>query len=112
LEVRGGPGRDRLHRGTGARAAVRRRSGPGIGAHVPRRRLPLRLRLTGNRRTIAGPRVIENDHKWDGSGSEPLLFGRNFGIGTDVQTGPNGNLYVVSLTNGAVYEIHRTRPGR
>jgi aldose sugar dehydrogenase len=71
-----------------------------------------RLRLTGNRRTIAGPSVIENDHKWDMSGSEPLLFGRNFGIGTDVQTGPNGNLYVVSLTNGAVYEIHRTRPGR
>jgi aldose sugar dehydrogenase len=71
-----------------------------------------RLRLTGDRQTIAGPRVIENDHKWDGSGSEPFLFGRNFGIGTDVQTGPNGNLFVVSLSNGAVYEIHRTRPGR
>jgi hypothetical protein len=34
-----------------------------------------------------------------------LLFGRNFGIGTDVQTGPNGNLFVVSLSDGAVYEV-------
>jgi glucose/arabinose dehydrogenase len=71
-----------------------------------------RIRLTGNRQTVAGKRVIENDNKWDGTGSETLLFGRNFGIGTDVQTGPNGNLFVVSLSNGEVYEIHRTRPGR
>lgn len=70
-----------------------------------------RLRLTGHRRTIANRDVIENDHKWDLTGSEPLLFGRNFGIGTDVQTGPNGNLFVVSLDHGAVYEIHSTRPG-
>jgi hypothetical protein len=29
--------------------------------------------------------------------SESLLFGKNFGIVTDIQTGPNGNLFVVSL---------------
>ena len=28
-------------------------------------------------------------------------------VGTDVRTGPNGHLYVVSLTSGAVYEIFR-----
>jgi aldose sugar dehydrogenase len=28
-------------------------------------------------------------------------------VGTDVETGPNGNLYVVSLDHGAVYEIFR-----
>lgn len=67
-----------------------------------------RVELTGNRRVVAGPQVIENDNKWDGTGSEHLLFGRNFGIATDVQTGPNRNLFVVSLSNGAVYEIHRT----
>ena len=39
--------------------------------------------------------------------SESLVFGRDFGIVTDIQTGPNGNLYVVSLYNGAVYEIYR-----
>ena len=66
-----------------------------------------RVRLTGNRRSVAGEQVIENNNKWDGTGSEELLFGRNFGIGTDVQTGPNGNLFVVSLSNGAVYEIHK-----
>jgi aldose sugar dehydrogenase len=71
-----------------------------------------RLRLTGNRRGIAGPRVVENQHKWDGTGSQAFAFGRNFGIGTDVRTGPNGNLFVVSLTRGAVYEIHRVPPGR
>jgi aldose sugar dehydrogenase len=71
-----------------------------------------RLKLTGNRRTIAGREVVENNHKWDGTGSQTFLFGRNFGVGTDVQTGPNGNLFVVSLTNGAIYEIHRVQPGR
>jgi glucose/arabinose dehydrogenase len=39
--------------------------------------------------------------------SESLLFGRNFGVGTDIKTGPNGNLFVVSLSNGAIYEISR-----
>jgi hypothetical protein len=43
--------------------------------------------------------------------SESLLFGRNFGVTTDIQTGPNGNLFVVSLSDGAIYEIHRVRGG-
>ena len=43
--------------------------------------------------------------------SESLLFGRNFGVGTDIQTGPDGNLYVVSLSHGTVYEIHRRDRG-
>ena len=41
--------------------------------------------------------------------SQSLLFGRNFGVGTDVQTGPDGDLYVVSLTHSAVYEVFRPR---
>jgi hypothetical protein len=36
-----------------------------------------------------------------------LLFGRNFGVGTDIHTGPNGNRFVVSLSQGVVYEISR-----
>lgn len=74
-----------------------------------------RLTLTGNRRGIAtvDPRlrdgVADNKHKWEITESESLLIGRNFGVGTDVQTGPNGNLYVVSLTNGAIYEIFARR---
>jgi glucose/arabinose dehydrogenase len=72
-----------------------------------------RLNLTGNRRKIAvddprlADRVADNINKWEITESETLLFGRNFGIGTDVQTGPNGRLYIVSLTDGAIYEIRR-----
>jgi aldose sugar dehydrogenase len=74
-----------------------------------------RLNLTGNRQKIGvddprlEDRVADNLHKWEITESESLLFGRNFGIGTDVQTGPNGNLYVVSLSDNAVYEIFRTK---
>ena len=69
--------------------------------------------LTGNRRMVAvddprlEDRVADNVAKFDITESESLLFGRNFGIGTDIETGPNGNLYVVSLDQGAVYEIFR-----
>ena len=80
-----------------------------------------RFDLTGNRRKIAvtdprlRDRVADNNAKFDITESESLLFGRNFGIGTDIQTGPNGNLFVVSLSNGAVYEVFRvdrSGPGR
>ena len=35
------------------------------------------------------------------------MIGSGFGIITDIETGPNGNLFVSSLTNGAVYEVYR-----
>jgi len=69
--------------------------------------------LTGNRRSIAtddprlDDRVADNRHKWEITESESILFGRNFGVGTDIQTGPNGNLFVVSLSDGTIYEIFR-----
>jgi glucose/arabinose dehydrogenase len=72
-----------------------------------------RFRLTGNGTAISpdDPRVqdlvADNSSKFDITESEEFLFGRNFGVGTDIQTGPNGNLFVVSLTNGAIYEIYR-----
>ena len=52
-------------------------------------------------------RVADNLGKHELTESESLLVGRNFGVATDVETGPNGNLFVVSLTNGAIYEIFR-----
>jgi glucose/arabinose dehydrogenase len=64
------------------------------------------LRL--NDRRLAD-RVADNTDKFDITESESLLFGRNFGVGTDIQTGPNGNLFVVSLSNGAIYEVFRVR---
>jgi glucose/arabinose dehydrogenase len=71
--------------------------------------------LTGNRSKVGvddrrlDDRVADNADKFDATESESLLFGRDFGIGTDVQTGANGNLFVVSLSNGAIYEISRAK---
>jgi glucose/arabinose dehydrogenase len=50
-------------------------------------------------------RVADNLDKFDITESESLLFGTNFGVVTDIQTGPDGKLYLVSLSNGAVYKI-------
>ena len=82
-----------------------------------------RFNLTGNRRKtgVDDPRledrVADNLAKPDptdpvanaqsGVESESLLFGRDFGVVTDIKTGPNGNLFLVSLSNGAIYEILR-----
>jgi glucose/arabinose dehydrogenase len=69
--------------------------------------------LTGNRRMVAvddprlDDRVADNLAKHEITESESLLIGRDFGVATDIETGPNGNLFVVSLTNGAIYEIFR-----
>lgn len=49
--------------------------------------------------------VADNFAKFDVTESESLLIGRDFGVGTDIQTGPNGNLYVVSLSKGSIYEV-------
>jgi glucose/arabinose dehydrogenase len=49
--------------------------------------------------------VADNAAKFDGTESESLLFGTGFGIATDIVTGPDGFLYVVSLSDGAIYRI-------
>ena len=54
-------------------------------------------------------KVADNLTFHDMTESESLLFGKNFGIVTDIQTGPTGNLFVVSLSDGAIYEIFRRR---
>lgn len=70
-----------------------------------------RLKLTADRKDLAlsdpllADRAADNLDKYDITESESLLFGSNFGGVTEIQTGPNGNLYVVSVTRGAIYEI-------
>ena len=70
-----------------------------------------RFKLTADRQHFSfsdprlADRVADNVDKFDLTESESLLIGKDFGITTDIQTGPNGNLFVVSLSNGAVYEI-------
>jgi glucose/arabinose dehydrogenase len=77
------------------------------GGHI------FRFNLTKNRKQVevTDPRladgVADNLFKFDITESESLLFGENFGIGTDIRTGPNGNLFVVSTSKGAIYEIYR-----
>ena len=79
-----------------------------------------RLRLTADRRNIdvsADPRLADRvadnlfrTTKFDGTESESLLIGRGFGITPDIQQGPDGNLYVVSNTDNAIYMISRRPP--
>lgn len=54
--------------------------------------------------------VDDNDYKFDQGESTSLVAGQNFGIVTNIVTGPDGDLYVTSLSNGAVYKIARTSP--
>jgi glucose/arabinose dehydrogenase len=71
--------------------------------------------LTGNRRKIGiddprlEDRVADNLCKFDLTESESLLIGRNFGTVTDLRTGPNGNMFVVSIDTGSVFEIFRSK---
>src|SRR6185503_6802472 len=70
-----------------------------------------RFKLTTDRQHFSftdprlADRVADNVDKFDQTESESLVIGKDFGVTTDIQTGPNGNLFVVSLSNGAVYEI-------
>lgn len=72
-----------------------------------------RFNLTGNREKIAvddprlADRVADNLSFHEMTESESLVFGTDFGIVTDIETGPNGNLFIVSLDQGVVYEIGR-----
>jgi glucose/arabinose dehydrogenase len=73
-----------------------------------------RLRLTSDRLNInvsADPgladRVADNTAKFDPTESDTLIIGRGFGTTTDIEQGPDGNLYVVSLTDSAIYRISR-----
>ncbi len=53
--------------------------------------------MTDPHRPQLQDRVADNNAKHDLTESESLLFGSGFGVGTDIDTGPNGNLFVVSL---------------
>jgi glucose/arabinose dehydrogenase len=69
--------------------------------------LLLHFNLSRKRTEFTGKRVIDNKTFDDLTGTQPYIIGEGFGILTDIHTGPNGNLYAVSLTHGAVYEVFR-----
>jgi uncharacterized protein (TIGR03118 family) len=71
-----------------------------------------RLDLSASPFVRASDGVFENNSDFDLMGDTSFLLGTNFGVLTDIQTGPDGNLYVVSLSGGsasiggAVFEIY------
>jgi glucose/arabinose dehydrogenase len=79
-----------------------------------------RLKMTPDRMHVdvsADPRLADRvadnlfrAQKFDGTESETLQIGTNFGITTDIEQGPDGNLYVVSNTDNAIYKISRLNP--
>jgi len=70
-----------------------------------------RLKLTRNRRRVdvsdprLAERVVDNLTKFDATETESILIGKGFGTTPDIEQGPDGNLYVVSITDGAIYKI-------
>ncbi len=74
-----------------------------------------RFNLTPSRRDLnlddpgLVDRVADNPDKHTITESESLLAGRNFGVSTEIQTGPDGHLYVVSISRGEILEIFRAQ---
>ncbi len=76
-----------------------------------------RLRFTPDRMHVdvsADPRLADRvadnlfrAQKFDGTESETLQIGTGFGITPSIEQGPDGNLYVVSNTDNAIYRISR-----
>jgi glucose/arabinose dehydrogenase len=72
-----------------------------------------RFKLSNNRLKVdvddprLAERVADNLTKFEGTESESLLIGKGFGTTPDIEQGPDGNLYVVSITDGAIYMISR-----
>jgi glucose/arabinose dehydrogenase len=73
-----------------------------------------RIRLSRNRKKVdvsdpkLAERVADNLTKFEATESESLLIGMGFGTTPSIEQGPDGNLYVVSITDNAIYKIsHR-----
>jgi glucose/arabinose dehydrogenase len=76
-----------------------------------------RFRLTADRQHVdvsADPRLADHvadnvfsPTKFEGTESETLRIGTGFGITPDIEQGPDGSLYVVSLSDNAIYRISR-----
>lgn len=80
-----------------------------------------RIKLTLDRLhvdTSADPRLADRvadnafrTQKFDGTESESLLIGQGFGITPAIVQGPDGNLFVVSLSDNVIYRISRKAAG-
>jgi glucose/arabinose dehydrogenase len=76
-----------------------------------------RFRMTADRLHVdvsADPRLADRvadnlfaPTKFEPTESDTLVIGRGFGTTPDIEQGPDGNLYVVSITDGVIYKISR-----
>ena len=72
-----------------------------------------RVQLSRNRLkvNVSDPKladgVVDNLGKFEPTESESIVVGSGFGTTPDIQQGPDGNLYVVSITDGAIYKISK-----
>ncbi len=76
-----------------------------------------RLKMTADRLHVdvsddprLADRVADNlfrAQKFDGTESETLQIGRGFGTASAIEQGPDGNLYVTSVTDNVIYRIRR-----
>jgi glucose/arabinose dehydrogenase len=76
-----------------------------------------RFRMTPDRMHVdvsADPRLADRvadnmfrAQKFDPTESESLIIGQGFGTTPSIEQGPDGNLYVVSVTDNAIYKISR-----
>jgi len=74
-----------------------------------------RFRMTNDRLHVdvsADPRLADRvadnlfrTSKFDGTESETLIIGTGFGTTTDIEQGPDGALYVVSISDNVIYRI-------
>ena len=70
-----------------------------------------RFRLAHDRKRVdvsdprLAERVADNLAKFDPTESESLIIGVGFGTTPSIEQGPDGNLYVVSITDNAIYMI-------
>ena len=76
-----------------------------------------RFKMTADRLHVdvsADPRLADRvadnlfrAQKFDGTESESQQIGKGFGTTPDIEQGPDGNLYVVSITDNVIYKISR-----
>jgi glucose/arabinose dehydrogenase len=79
-----------------------------------------RFRMTADRQHLdvsADPRLADRvadnlfrAQKFEGTESETLKVGSFFGTTADIEQGPDGNLYIVSITDNAIYKISPVTP--
>jgi glucose/arabinose dehydrogenase len=71
---------------------------------------PDRLSVDVNADARLADHVADNlfrAQKFEGTESESLIIGQGFGTTPDIEQGPDGNLYVVSVTDNLIYKIFR-----